>query len=163
MKYLITFTVLAFYAAIISGCSKNNDYNAGTDHTSGMIKVRKWSGTTNGNCKLDSPYYDTPTHSTKHAILLKHYSRTITDSMFSVEKYNDFTIKVFGNWMRYRSTDSIGTKLVVYDTTYSGSPLSFVKYNFSDQGTTLELHKMYEHDETTNEYFQDHWYLHTVD
>lgn len=161
MKNLITLASVAFCTVIVTSCSKNSDYAAGTDHTSGMTTGKRWSGHTDGNCKMDTSYVDATTHNTEHKTKLKPFSRIITDSVFALEKYNDFTIKALGNWMRYRSTDS-ATHIVKYDTTYPGSAKSFINFNYSDGSVDMEIHKLYEQDAETGNFFQEHWYLHTT-
>jgi hypothetical protein len=162
MKNLIAFITLAFYAAIIAGCVKNNDYTPGTDHTAGIVTSKKWSGTTNGNFKWDSTRIDDVTHNTVHKDWPRHYSRTITDSTFALEKINDFTIKALSHWMRYRSTDST-LKVVKYDTTYGSAARSFVTFNYSTGHIDMEIHRLYDFNSEASLFYEDHWYLHTVE
>jgi hypothetical protein len=161
MRYPITCAALAFYLLTAIGCSKNNDYSAGLDHTKGAVAQKKWSGTTDGYCQYDSSYYDTASHHTVHITWPKHFQRTITDTIFSLERMDDYMISGLGQWQRYRSTDS-ANGIIHFDTTYSGSTLSYINYWYRIDSEYFEHHKVGDHHEASGLYYQTHWYLHTV-
>ncbi|MES2702030.1 MAG: hypothetical protein V4649_05295 [Bacteroidota bacterium] len=160
MRNLLSFTALAFYAAIIAGCGRNNDYTPGYDHTSGMIKTFHWTGTTTGYYKSDSIIKDV--HGADSAVIKwpRHYSRLILDTTIPIVKINDFAVSFMGALLRYKSTDS-SLQQVRYDTTFSGAPITSMIFYYAKDSVKYEYHKIDEYHAPTGHNYQEHWDLHT--
>src|SRR4051812_43906650 len=106
MKNLILYISLFFIFIVISGCHRNDNNYTAADHTVGMLNVRTWSGTANGNTAKDTLIGTTNTK------WLAHFSRTITDTTFAVQKIDGFSISILGTTLQFVSTDSVTTKTV---------------------------------------------------
>ena len=151
------FTLPALLIAGLLAYSCNKTSYTNTDHTVGLVNTtRSWSGYSTGFIKGDTLI--PPATTVQQGAL--YFYHTINDSSFNVLKSNGYQISVMGTYMNYHSTDST-THIVEFDTTFSGSPKSFLKYNYSNNSITMEYHWVGTFNAVTSRYYQTDIYLHT--
>jgi len=155
-KTLAPLLTTAALAVFVFACTKSSNYS-NTDHTVGLVNVsRHWSGYSKGYIKGDTLI--PPATSSQVAAL--YYYHNIPDSFFAVQKVNGYLVSVMGTYMNYLTTDSVHT-LVTFDTTATGSPTCFVKFNYSRDSMWLEYHQVGTYNSVTNHYYETNIYLHT--
>ena len=148
MKYLLILVALFLcITLIIPGCNKNTNNYSVTDHTTGMIKIRSWSGYAFGNSRGDTLW------NTVHVAWPEYFCHTVTDTSFSVLKVNGFSINVEGTELAFRSVDSVN-KIVKFDFTYANSATSFLIWDFGQDTMYYEFHKIYGHNDSANKYYE---------
>jgi len=159
MKRLIyTVSILSGTSLLMYSCSKGGGNYSVADHTTGIANVvRSWSGTANGFVQGDTIIPP----ATASVPWPKAYSRTITDTSFAVQKINGFAVAVLGYTLNYLTTDSTVNHLVEFDTTLSGSSLSFLKYYYISDSMSFEFHWISGYNSAANQYYQTNYYLHT--
>jgi hypothetical protein len=148
------------FAALIAcvifsqSCSKSSGNFVTTDHTPGLIKARGWYGSADGYAPGDT---------TKGGIIHHnwpdHFSRTITDSSFSIIKIDGYTINMMGLKMPYRITDSTA-KFVRFDTSSSILTAALVYY-YAKDSISFGLHRADSFSTAANQYYQLNLTLHT--
>ncbi len=142
--------------AAIYSCKKgSNDYSV-TDHTTGMVKMRSWSGTASGYVKTDTVLLP----DTAHVDWASLFNQSITDTSFSVEKINGFQVSVLAMPFNYVLTDTVN-KIVRFDTTLSGSATSILTYYYGRDSMTYEFHHITGYSTHAAQYYQVNEFLHT--
>jgi hypothetical protein len=156
-KSLLSAFIFLGASLFVISCTKNNNNYSSADHTVGLAnKTYKWTGTANGYTKGDTLF----TGDTTHHEWPKIYSRTIVDTSFMIQKINGFEIAVLGAPINYISTDST-SKIVTFDTTYSGSAMTILKFYYSKDSISYEYHKVTGFNSAANQYYQSNMVLHT--
>ena len=159
MKKLTIATLLLSAAALVfTGCTKSGNYSS-TDHTVGLVSSSKhFKGYAQGFYKGDTLLHS---GDTTHSAWAKYYYRVIADTTISIQKVNGFLINAMDLPLPYRSTDSLTSKVVRFDTTISGSPVSFLDFYYATGSITLEYHHIGALNTLENQYYQDNIVLHT--
>jgi hypothetical protein len=153
-NHLIFYFLTCSLIMLICSCTK--PYTSGVDHTIGMSSgSRSWAGTSSGYF-----YGDTVIGGT-HTNWPEYFNKTITDTAFAVQKIDGFTIKIGNTTMAYRSTDSVTTKSVTFDSLISGSLTASMKYYYAHDSMVLNYNGVFGFNSTANQYYQTNTVLHT--
>ncbi len=155
MKQLFTLSVGAIMAAsLFTACSKGGGYTP-VDHTTGMTRIRSWSGTAAGFYQGDTVILG----ATKTWALT--YNHVISDTSLAVQKINGFLLSFMGKTMKYISTDSITTQSVYFDSITTGTLTAKLYYYYAHDSLTFQLNQVNGFNTNANQYYQDNVVLHT--
>lgn len=141
---------------LLAACSKSSDnYTSGYNYTVGMLNSRTWSDNSNGYVPGDSVISGTAHHNWP-----VHYNHDIADTVFTLQKINDFALSINGNVVQWRTTDSTA-KTVRFDSVISGTYTSILMYYYDKDSITYTYSKVSGYFDSAQQYFQVNAFLHT--
>ena len=154
---MLLLSIVTCVAIIAVACNKNSNNYSVADHTTGMVNGRLWSGNAYGYTQGDTLL---TTGDTTHTVWAKIFSRTITDTSFSVQKINGFEVTVLGTTLTYRLTDSTNN-LIRFDSVVTGTLNAILKYNYLNGSMSYEYHNVTGYNTNNHQYYQVNLFLHT--
>lgn len=155
-KYALPVLCLCSITMFVYSCSKTSSYS-NTDETTGLVnKTRSWSGYSSGYYKGDTLY----TGDTTHHEWARSFYHVISDTSFSVQKINGYQISAMGTPWNYLSTDNVN-HIVRFDTTLSGSPVSYLDFYSARDSVYLQYHMVGAYNAASGRNYETDIYLHT--